>query len=156
VSHILTFQVEKVAIFKAKLTSLQVEKKMLSTSIEEQSSILEVATKHHVAFKSYSTCNSDGALISSTLEPIPHPLTWATKPFALGAFSPCLACSTMFPCYDIVVASCKCMYHLWCMGFHLQIFGHCAKVSCNLLFHLEWIRSMGFKVAKGDEVITLE
>ncbi len=129
---------------------------MLSTSIEEQSNILEVVIKHHAALKSYSTCNSDGALISSILEPIPHPLTWAIEPLALGAFSPCHVCSAVFPCYDIVVASCRCMYHLWCMGFHLQFSGNCTKVSFNLPFHPKWIRNMGFKVAKGDEVVTLE
>jgi hypothetical protein len=48
VSQILTFQVEKVVVLKAKLIGLQVQKKMLSNNIEEQSSILEVATKHHV------------------------------------------------------------------------------------------------------------
>jgi hypothetical protein len=48
VFQILTFQDNKVVVLKSKLICLQVEKEMLSTSLEEQSNILEVATKHYV------------------------------------------------------------------------------------------------------------
>jgi hypothetical protein len=52
----------------------------------------------------------------------------------------------MFHCCSIVVASCQCLYHAWCIGFHMLISTRCKRKTCGKAFDEEWQKNMGFKM----------
>jgi hypothetical protein len=59
--------------------------------------------------------------------------------------SPCLVCNGYFHLMNLLLAPCGCMYHVWCIGFQLQLSKKCAGKTCGLLFNLSWCESVGFE-----------
>ncbi len=57
-------------------------------------------------------------------------------------------CNQFFHCKDIMMGSCWCMYHPWCLGFLLQTFWVCGKSKCGKKFDFGWCTSVGFML--GD------
>jgi hypothetical protein len=59
-------------------------------------------------------------------------------------------CNPFFHCKDIVMSSCGCMYHPWCLGFLLQTSQVCGKSTCGEKFDFEWRTNVGFML--GDSI----
>jgi hypothetical protein len=57
-----------------------------------------------------------------------------------------LICDYFYDHYEIVVTSYACVYHPWCLGFHMLQSHTCAKKMCSKPFHHMWCSSVGFKL----------
>jgi hypothetical protein len=44
---------------------------------------------------------------------------------------PCLVCGNNFKKKSFCVTSCRCIYHAFCLGAHLEIFKGSTCISCN-------------------------
>jgi hypothetical protein len=58
--------------------------------------------------------------------------------------SDCTLCGYGFPFFDIVIASCRHLYHLWCAPIAFQNSGRCRDPECRTLVHPDWYKSFGF------------
>jgi hypothetical protein len=56
---------------------------------------------------------------------------------------PCGFCNNGFHCMDVVVASCKHTFHLFCLSVMLKDSNKCCV--CNVKIHLDWWTSWGFQ-----------
>jgi len=56
---------------------------------------------------------------------------------------PCSFCNRFFSAFDIVVASCRHMYHPFCIASLCSKKNQC--VTCGEIFHPGWWRSFGFR-----------
>jgi hypothetical protein len=126
-SQLLDVKAQKVAIILEELAKLKVEKDRVLASIKKRSKSLEVATQIHYALWSYSSKSNVGKRpIVIVPNPIMHHEYRTIKPLVLNVHM-CPVCNMMFHCCDIVVVSCQCLYHSWCLGFHLQLSTTCRK-----------------------------
>jgi len=58
----------------------------------------------------------------------------------------CPICGLFYSYNNIVVASCECTYHPYCLGIHLNKKAtHFARPLCGEQFLTNWITSFGFK-----------
>ncbi len=59
---------------------------------------------------------------------------------------PCPICEFLFKCHNIMVSSCGCTYHAFCMGVHLEINKgvYYAKPTCGQFLSQDWMTSQGF------------
>jgi hypothetical protein len=97
----------------------------------------------------YNVNGSGSHLMFSTLKPIPHHLTYAlTKPKSI-TITFCPICNCRFHCKDIIVASCGCTYHTWCLGFHMKMFHQCGQPTYGARFDFKWVTSMGFMITQN-------
>ncbi len=110
--------------------------------------ILEYARKQVSLLQSYEVNGNERKLIVSVPEPIPHHLTRTIKPDSI-IISPCPMCNQFFHCKDIYVTLCGCTYHHWCLGFLLQIFKVCGRISHGEKFDYEWCKSIWFMLGNG-------
>ena len=60
-----------------------------------------------------------------------------------GCLRPCALCGRGFPHRDVVMASCGCHYHPWCIVTQTWNSGLCFEESCREVFTEPWRRSMG-------------
>ncbi len=96
--------------------------------------------------------NGSGShLMFSTRKPILHHLTYAlTKPeFIIVTLCPICNCHLQLHCKDIIVASCGCTYHAWCLGFHMKMFHQCGQPTYGARFDSKWVTSMGFMITQN-------
>ena len=68
---------------------------------------------------------------------------------------PCALCGLGFPHRDVVMASCGCHYHPWCIVTQTWNSGLCFKESCHEVFTEPWRRSMGLHYIEGKIITTL-
>ena len=61
----------------------------------------------------------------------------------------CSLCSKMFPKMDVILASCGCAYHPWCIITQAWISQSCANEDCLEDFKTAWLESMGLINMKG-------
>jgi len=95
----------------------------------------------------YSKDGIGSSPIAITSKPISHHTFRTTKPKMLP-LKPCPMCNCFFQLLDMLMATCGCMCHCWCIGLHLQQSKHCARESCGTLFNNEWATSVGFKMVE--------
>jgi len=102
----------------------------------------------HSTLLSYTT-SKHGNLVLTTSKPIMHHGYKITEPLVLN-LHPFPIYNQMFHLYDIIVASYKCTYHAWCLGFHTQMFDKCEKSNCGATFDLQWHIDMGYKTVEEN------
>jgi hypothetical protein len=78
----------------------------------------------------------------------PHPLVYPSevvdrKPDFIK-INPCVCCKGLFPHNDIVVSSCRHLYHPWCAAIHFKLHSKCYETSCEARMSPEWYLSFGF------------
>ena len=56
---------------------------------------------------------------------------------------PCSLCGKCFPKLDVVMGSCGCLYHPWCILTQCWISRSCGNQSCKKEFTATWMESMG-------------
>ena len=56
---------------------------------------------------------------------------------------PCSLCGKCFSKLDVVMGSCGCLYHLWCILTHCWISRSCGNQSCKKEFTAAWMENMG-------------
>ncbi len=100
---------------------------IINLEIKLKTQILEVATKHVEKLHVYNVNGSGSHLMFSTPKPIPHHLTYALTKLQSIRVTLCPICNHRFHCKDIIVASCGCTYHAWCLGFHMKMFHQCGQ-----------------------------
>ena len=66
-----------------------------------------------------------------------------------GNMKPCALCGRGFPNRDIVMASCGCHYHLWCIATQTWNSDLCSDSACQEEFAASWRRSMGLHHIQG-------
>jgi hypothetical protein len=59
---------------------------------------------------------------------------------------PCPICGFLYACHNIIISSCECTYHAFCMGSHLENKGvFCANANCKQVLDIQcWMASLGF------------
>ena len=62
---------------------------------------------------------------------------------------PCSFCSKSFSKMDIVIGSCACLYHPWCIVTQCWISGSYANKRCKKNFTFVWMKSMGLANIDG-------
>ena len=66
------------------------------------------------------------------------------SPLALDIYiCPCVLCGHGFPAKDVVMASCGCNYHRWCVVTQNWLSRRCANQECDNVFTDEWRTTMG-------------
>ncbi len=79
---------------------------------------LEEATSYQSILRSFFANDGESHdWVVCAPRPISEPITKCELPTL--TISPCLICNNSFDYYDIVLISCICTYHAWCIGFHL-------------------------------------
>lgn len=58
---------------------------------------------------------------------------------------PCVFCNRGYPYFDIVVASCKHIYHVFCAAALAKVDNRCTR--CAEVFHPQWWQNFGFRGA---------
>ena len=56
----------------------------------------------------------------------------------------CAVCLKPFPIQDIIVGSCRHLYHPWCALSHFRVNQTCAAVDCPAVMSAAWQKSFGF------------
>ena len=55
----------------------------------------------------------------------------------------CALCGHGFPAKDVVMESCGCNYHPWCIVTQTWLSKNCANQDCDKVFTEEWRASLG-------------
>ena len=66
-----------------------------------------------------------------------------------GNMKPCALCGRGFPNRDIVMASCGCHHHPWCIATQTWNSDLCSDSACQEEFIASWRRSMGLHHIEG-------
>ena len=72
-----------------------------------------------------------------------------------GCLRPCALCGRGFPHRDVVMASCGCHYHPWCIVTQTWNLGLCFEESCREVFTEPWKRIMDLHYIEGKIITTL-
>jgi hypothetical protein len=105
-----------------------------------QSKLWITGLLHQIHFM--SNCSD----VTTTPLPIKNPSDMHVQSFSIIHVQACPICGLFYSCNNIVVASCRCTYHPFWLGVHLDKRAtHCAKPSCGEQFLINWITSYGFK-----------
>jgi hypothetical protein len=129
----LDFRAKTIETFQDEMYELKVGKDRVSTSLLKYSKSLEATTQVHHELMSYSSPSmGKGIFIAPKL--ITHHENNSTKSLCLN-LHPYLICNLMFHYCDIVMASCQCVYHSWCLNFQLQLSTSCARKTCGKTFN---------------------
>ena len=79
----------------------------------------------------------------------PHPMMYESEagdvPVSALKISSCVVCRYGFEFNDIVVASCRHLYHPWCGATHFKGSNVCADEECGQIMTPDWSKSFGFK-----------
>ena len=62
---------------------------------------------------------------------------------------PCALCESNFPQMDILLASCQCPYHPWCLVMQCWLADQCAHRECCEKFAENWKKSLGLDKMPG-------
>lgn len=78
----------------------------------------------------------------------PHPITSSIS-FPLDdhgyiKIANCVVCDLSFPFSDILVCSCRHLYHPWCAITWFRTSWKCKEKSCESIVHPNWYKSFGF------------
>jgi hypothetical protein len=114
-------QAKNLAVEEKEYFGLLSKYEIVNSKIKLKTQILEATTKHVEKLHVYNVNGSGTLLIFSTPKSIPHHLTHASIKFESIIVTPCLVFNHCFHCKDIIVASCGCTYHAWCLGFHMKM-----------------------------------
>lgn len=57
----------------------------------------------------------------------------------------CVFCNRGYPYFDIVIASCRHIYHVFCASALAKVDNRCTR--CGDIFHPQWWRNFGFRPA---------
>jgi hypothetical protein len=139
---------------------------LFSSKVEEGEVELEATTKEFQKFKkdlqflthrvSSSKVWIDGLVhqiqlmahrngIINTPLPIENPKNMLVAQFGNFWVTPCPIYGLFYACNNILVSSCGCTYHHFCMDVHLETKAFCANPTCGkVLLSKEWITSVGF------------
>jgi len=80
--------------------------------------------------------------------PIENPKNMLVGQFG-NFWAPCLIYGLFYACKNILVSSCGCTYHHFCMGVHMEIKAIvCANPTYGKVLSEEWITSIGFNHIK--------
>lgn len=93
--------------------------------------------------------NVKGLCPTPMVYPIPDKVVIHSDGPELLRVSSCAFCDISFPNSDIVVASCKHLYHPWCAKVVFSQGSRCVDIHCKALVHPDWHRSFGW--GKPDE-----
>ena len=78
----------------------------------------------------------------------PHPLVYPSEPVDRKPnfiqINPYVCCKGLFPHNDIVVSSCRHLYHPWYVPNYFKLHSKCYETSCEARMSLEWHLSFGF------------
>lgn len=78
----------------------------------------------------------------------PHPITSSLsssyKDLGFVKVTNCVVCDLPFPLSDILVCSCRHLYHPWCAITWFRTACKCVEKSCNSIVHPNWYKSFGF------------
>ena len=80
----------------------------------------------------------------------PHEVEEAAGPFML---EPCAVCNRWYNSYDVVMASCRHLYHPFCITKLVESQNSC--VTCNEVFAPSWWASFGFQNMQPGEDATM-
>ena len=97
--------------------------------------------RHRAAIEEQIGSMKTGAGVSLWPRPVVH--AQGSGDDTLLELQPCSFCNRCFSSYVIVVASCRHMYHPFCIASLCGKENKC--VTCGELFHLNWWRSFGFR-----------
>lgn len=108
-----------------------------------RSEIVEM-NRHIAAIEGQCSQMEKGGGVSLWPKPALHPPMendeFETPP--LLQLHPCIFCNRGYPHYDIVVSSCKHIYHVFCAAAVARVDNKCIK--CNEVFHPDWWQNFGF------------
>jgi hypothetical protein len=57
---------------------------------------------------------------------------------------PCIFCKCSFLHSDIVITSCRHLYHPWCVAIHFRYHSTCIDGTCGARISPEWFLNFGF------------
>ncbi len=81
---------------------------------------------------------SNGANVHSTPLPIDNFAFMLPRNFGVFFIEPCFVCGLYFFCNNIIMSSCGCTYHPFCMGLYMETNAiHCAKPMCEKLLEFD-------------------
>ena len=79
----------------------------------------------------------------------PHPLVYPAESQEPRAdflkITTCVLCKCSFPHSDIIVTSCRHLYHPWCAAIHFRHHSTCIDGTCGARLSPEWCLSFGFR-----------
>ena len=82
--------------------------------------------------------------VYAPLEGTPMELTSSSNETAFMGITLCSLCSLPFPHCDIIVSSCRHLYHPFCASILFVNDNKCMAVGCKAMAHPEWHRSFGW------------
>ncbi len=89
---------------------------------------------------------SNGSRVLIACLPIRSPTNLPTSQSSVIMVMACLVCGFYFEENNIIVASCKCMYHLFCLAMYMESKPKkCAKLTYEKVFTNHWINNFRFK-----------
>lgn len=123
-----------------------------------QRQIVEIK-RHTAAVEEQCIQMKNGGGFSLWPKPVLHPSTVndGYVNHSTLELHPCVFCNRGYPYYDIVIASCRHIYHIFCAAALARVDNRCTK--CNEVFHPHWWQSFGFRGACSgfeDETMRLE
>ncbi len=121
-AHELVMQVNNLVAKEKEYFGLLSKNEIANSKTKLKTQILEAVTKHVENLHVYNVNISGSHLIFSTLKLIPHHLTYALTTPEYITITLFLVCNLCFHYKAIIMASCGCTYHAWCLGFHMKIF----------------------------------
>ena len=81
----------------------------------------------------------------------PHPMCYCTLSHTEASnllnhmmVTNCVVCLKPFPIHDIIVGSCRHLYHPWCILSHFKIHQTCVNVDCLAMMCAAWQKNFGF------------
>jgi hypothetical protein len=89
---------------------------------------------------------ANGCSITNCPFPIENPTIIQKRHCDTLYVKPCPIYKFLFKCHNVMVSSCGCTYHAFCMGVHLVIIKSvfCARPTCGQVLSQDWMISQGF------------
>ena len=91
-----------------------------------------------------------GGGLSLWPKPALHPAMREDAPQVIGSLQlhPCVFCNRGYPYFDIVVASYRHIYHIFCASALAKVDNRCSR--CGEIFHPHWWQNFGFRCAYSE------
>ena len=86
------------------------------------------------------------------LRPMPLVYTSSEQPCTSHGsldITDCVLCGFSFPNYEIVISSCKHLYHPWCSMVNFSQSNKCCAWGCSMVQPIAWIASFGWRSVAG-------
>ena len=131
---------------EAAYISLSLQLELKGRAAQEALKKQEFLKSHHDKLgQQFRSLKKTGA--ASVLHP--HPMMYESEagdvPVSALKISSCVVCRYGFEFNDIVVASCRHLYHPWCGATHFKGSNVCADEECGQIMTPDWSKSFGFK-----------